>query len=1801
MPVTRSQRGAARTAEDSTSATATSDTDYTTTATTSGTERTTSEETVASQGAASQPGRTMTLVPAGSTRQASPQARTARTARTRASTMRRTLEAQEELARLELAQAEAAARLARIRLQRAQEEEEDSVYGSSDDERNKDIEEWIRSSGRQEAEEPKPEPQKKPKDTAKDIVHAFKEALRENTAQPKYIQELPVFEGDSCEWTAFRVVYDDTATMFTATQNMARLRRAIKGAAREGIKSLLYSEAQPSEVMDALRRRYGRPDALVLAELEKVKALPRMTESPRDICVFASQINNSVAAIRGLKRQQYLHSPDMVKSIIEKMPTILKFRWYDYTARKEDDAFSDLRLIGEFLNQEADKCGAFATLEENRATSRRPLRHSAHNVQEEARRCPHCDEAHALLECVNFQKAPVRERWHIVKQNRICFKCLGGKHRKESCRKPPCRICKKWHHALLHVDVRTEEREPTTSEMNVTAAVNTARNARALLKMARVKVFGPKGTRQITALLDEGSTLTLLDSTVAEELGINGRPQELSIETVGGKRLKTRSIETDLQIKGRGQKFKRTLHGVRTMDNLQLSPQFVDKKIIESCSHLKDLVETLWHEAEAPALLIGQDNWDCIVSLEVRRGRPGQLVASRTKLGWVLHGTEHGGRSVHQVNTCLHMKEDAIYELMKEHFALESLGVQAKRPTTDIEARALSLLESTSRRREDGRYEVSLLWKQDNSIMPESRDMALSRLKNIERKLQRDQHMKTEYTRQIKHLLEEGYAEEAPEDCLSKRKWYLPHFAVTHPLKKKIRIVFDAASRSHGISLNDALLPGPDLLQSLFGVLLRFRQGPIAVAADIKEMFLQVRIKPEDRDSLRFLWRENDNDPIREYRMTSVVFGAASSPCSAIYAKNKNAEDWSQMYPEAATAIVRNHYMDDYLQSFHDVSKGQEIAHQVNEVHLKAHFELRGWASNHEGLLRHLGVKKSTAEVVAIGESEEKTLGLRWLTKSDELGFRTELRKTPEDVASGESTPTKRQVTSAVMATFDPLGLVSPIVIQGKKLIQRIWRSGVGWDDAIDEEDYEVWKKYLQAMKTASDLLIPRCITPICTEGELHTFVDASESAYAAAVYWRAREQDGFRLNLVAAKARVAPLKPTSIPRLELQAALLGARLSRSIEGELDLKITKRTYWSDSSVVLSWIKSDPRTFKTFVAHRLAEIEELTNAKDWRWVSTSDNPADDATRQTPDNFDAAHRWFKGPEFLHRDESQWPTPRKFERHGTDEDKSDKVYHAFVEAESTPSPERFSSWLRLWRTTARVLQFIKLCRNKHAVNACRKRDETWKPQKPKIAKKTTQRKGEPTRNFSVIDHETLVEAEKLLLKRSQGESFADEISSAKKGHSLGRTSKLRLFETKYQDGLLRLQSRVGAISGVSGTYKTPILLDAKNHIARLILEDYHRRFNHANHATVMNEIRQRYWIIGLRAAIKGMQRRCQTCIMRRASPVTPPMGDLPEERLRHGTHPFTCTGVDYFGPMTITVARRNEKRWGALFTCLTTRAIHLELVPTLSTDSMIMALRRFAARRGAPRVLYSDNGTNFIGANRELKEAWEALAKDNLATEAEKLGVHWKFIPPGAPNMGGAWERMVRSIKVALEATLRERRPREEVLHTLLLEAEHIVNSRPLTNLTDNAEEEALTPNHFLIGRSCGAARIGAFANEELVGRDTWKTTQLLADHFWKRWLQEYLPTLLPRRIDGRTDRARNLREGDIVYIVDPTLPRCTWPRGRVKATHPGVDGRVRVVDVSTKAGVLRRPASRIVLLVPMESPGQEIGATARGGEL
>lgn len=312
---------------------------------------------------------------------------------------------------------------------------------------------------------------------------------------------------------------------------------------------------------------------------------------------------------------------------------------------------------------------------------------------------------------------------------------------------------------------------------------------------------------------------------------------------------------------------------------------------------------------------------------------------------------------------------------------------------------------------------------------------------------------------------------------------------------------------------------------------------------------------------------------------------------------------------------------------------------------------------------------------------------------------------------------------------------------------------------------------------------------------------------------------------------------------------------------------------------------------------------------------------------------------------------------------------------------------------------------------------------------------------------------------------------------------------------------------------------------------------------------------------------------------------MADLPAVRLQHNRRPFSFSGVDFFGPLEVTVGRRRCKRYGMLFTCLTVRAIHIELTEDLSTDSTIMALRRMAARRGMPQVIISDNGTNLRGADTELKRSIAEVDTEAVREAGAVRGVDWRFIPPGAPEMGGSWERMIRTVKSSLKVVLKSRAPHPDTLSTLLAEVEALVNSRPITHVSSDPNyPEALTPNHFLIGTSSTSPQFGRYDDFDLCLRKRWRVAQRLADMFWARWLKEYLPTLLPRQ--KWTQETKPLEVGDYVILIDPNLERGRWRHGIVSATHVARDGRVRIVDVRTRTGVLRRPVTRVALLSPRD---------------
>lgn len=378
-------------------------------------------------------------------------------------------------------------------------------------------------------------------------------------------------------------------------------------------------------------------------------------------------------------------------------------------------------------------------------------------------------------------------------------------------------------------------------------------------------------------------------------------------------------------------------------------------------------------------------------------------------------------------------------------------------------------------------------------------------------------------------------------------------------------------------------------------------------------------------------------------------------------------------------------------------------------------------------------------------------------------------------------------------------------------------------------------------------------------------------------------------------------------------------------------------------------------------------------------------------------------------------------------------------------------------------------------------------------------------------------LQKAELSWIRKVQQESFGLEFQQIKNGKELDKNSRLKnLSPIINDDDLIRIDGRIQAANDVPYEVKFPIILDGKNRYTRLMVQYYHEKFGHASPETVVNELRQKYWIIKLCPTVRSISSQCQWCRIQKAKPQITRMDDLPIERLGHHRRSFTFCGIDYFGPMLITIGRRNEKRWGVLITCLTTRAIHLEIASSMSTNSAIMALRRMIARRGSPSEIFSDNGTNLMGMDLELQKSIKDVDFSTIEQEMTSRGIKWRYIPPATPHMGGSWERLVRSVKLALAVTLKSRAPKEEVLSTLLAEAENIINSRPLTHVSiDHQEMESLTPNHFLIDSSSGASIPGNFTNDDLCSRNTWRKSQRLADMFWARWLKEYMPSLVVRK--------------------------------------------------------------------------------------
>ncbi|XP_058828010.1 uncharacterized protein LOC131687931 [Topomyia yanbarensis] len=1603
-------------------------------------------------------------------------------------------------------------------------------------------------------------------------------------------RELPRFSGDPQDWPMFHSSFKNTTEVcgYSDAENLARLQRSLGGAALEAVRSRLLLPASVPYVMETLHKLYGRPEILISSLLKKVRNVPPpKSDNLSSIVAYGLSIQNLVDHIILSDQQAHLWNPMLLQELIDKLPTSLKMQWGTF---KQAFANVNLATFNSFMSGLVNLASELSIDVSSVQNYHQPQRAEKSKPKEKlfthaneppsvskefvikghtSKACSYCEEdSHLILNCPRFKSLDIGGRWKVMRQKNLCRLCLIP-HSKWPCRsKKECGVngCRVRHHMLLHSN-RSDTSDGSRSGEIVHQNHHSTKSF-SLFRYLPVTLYGDGEQVETFVFLDDGSSCTLLEEGIAAQLGIEGEPDNLWLSWTGKiSRHEKTSKRMSVKISGNGHRETFQLANVRTVRELGLPSQTLDyTELSNTFPHLQGLPVASYTDAK-PGMVIGLEHVRLLTSLKTREGSSNEPVAAKTRLGWCVYGRNNGTEgSIEQVHvhTCGEITNSDLHDSMRKFFAVED-AASVQQLESEEDKRARSILEATTVRK-GSRMETGLLWRKEDVNFPDSYQMEISRLKGLEKRLAKDPELRRKVNEQIESYEQKQYVCKVSSAEMAnanpRRVWYLPLGVVTNPKKpNKIRLVWDAAAKACGVAFNDMLLKGPDLLVSLVNVLLRFREGKIAVCSDIREMFLRILIREEDKWSQCFVWRSCPSDEVQIYTINVAMFGATSSPCTAQFVKNKNALEYAESYPRAVNAIIYNHYVDDFLDSVNSVEEAVQLVKQVQFIHAAVGFEFGKIMSNSQEVLDRLGETSSPDSKSLVLDNDhtyERVLGVVWVPSADHFTF--DRYGVVDVLGSGQTVPTKRQVLRIVMKLYDPLGFVAHFVVQGKILMQEIWRTGTNWDEPISEQLYDLWSRWIELYETIDEVQVPRCFfgnftTPEVDEIEIHVFTDASVAACACVVYLRMAHSGGSWCSLVAAKTKVAPLRALSIPRLELQAAMMGARLLHNVCSALTLNIHKRYLWTDSSTVLAWLRSDSCRYHQFVSFRVGEILSLTSVDEWYHVPSKLNVADDATK-----------------FLRNAKDQWPKQSNKVDEVDASIEEIQMVAVHLTLEEIVDIERFSNWNRLVRAMAYVHRAIR----------------SWKQ-----IENNKHRRQNP-------DQEDFVKAEETLWRQAQSQAYSEEIRQLNIDGSVDKRSSLcSLLPFSDEHRVMRIRGRIGNAPHIPYAAKYPVVLPREHRITFLLVNYYHQRFLHANGETVYNELRQNFYIPKLRMLIRKVGRSCQYCKVQKAVPVPPQMAPLPKERLTPFVRPFTYIGVDYMGPFEVKVGRSLVKRWICLFTCLTVRAVHLELAHSLSTSSCVMAFRRFVARRGAPLEVFSDNGTNFVGANRQLSEEKQKLQEIvvDCANTFTNAHTQWHFNVPAAPHMGGPWERMVKSVKVAMKAVSDSpRHPSDEVLETIMLEAEGIVNSRPLTYVPlEAADQEVLTPNHFLLHGSNG---IKQPASEPAITgnvlQDSWKLAQHIGNEFWRRWIREYLP-MLTRRAKW-FDTVKPLEPGDLVVIVDEHA-RNRWERGRILETFPDKSGQVRRATVQTNRGVFERPAVKLAVL-DVVSCNQKSGEAAAG---
>ncbi|UYV60694.1 hypothetical protein LAZ67_1001945 [Cordylochernes scorpioides] len=894
------------------------------------------------------------------------------------------------------------------------------------------------------------------------------------------------------------------------------------------------------------------------------------------------------------------------------------------------------------------------SLSKKNTGSKMPTAFDLANTTQMRNNCIFCGNGHPSQECYSGQRMHLPEKKDKANGKNVCFWCLLPGHGFKKCRiKPRCPVCGGKHYPIMcptleaqktshlqKAELKVSGESPATKQETANQFTSTTLNNATVggvyLQTLIVKISGPKGKHNVRVLLDCGSQRFYISKRMVDALGLK-RVQQVTLthNLFGGGEIR--------QKKNNVYKVNVSSLNNEYMDDLK----FLDQEVI--CGHISQVQDhTILNELKTRGInltdicqgeeisihmLIGSDLLSSILTGRMQILQNG-VVATETKLGWTVMGPAIGKDMEDSclIVTSFHVNSFDVQDLWK----LDVLGIMDAAETKsrkELIKASNTHFKETVKRNESGRYIVSLPWIAGHSPVP-------------------GKMLYEKYDTIFEEWEKETFIEEVED------KWeecsYLPHRPVLKDSHTTpIRPVFDASCKKKGLpSLNQCLEKGDNLIELIPDLLLRFRLGKYGIIADIRKAFLQIQVREEDREFLRFLWWKKDQKTLKFYRHCRVVFGLTSSPF-LLAATIKYHLSLPQFQDNrCAELLARSFYVDNCILSLSSTNDVKKIIKESSDIMMQAKFELRDWMWNEPGI-----TKQDPASI----------LGMKWHLQTDTIAINVQSLKNIDE----EKSITKRSILSACHRIFDPIQFTCPDTIKIKKMVQDAWKENKSWDEPLNEDrrvEFIKWRK--QALEL-DRIKIPRWILPIKGRTTLHVFCDASAIAYATVIFMRIENASVIVVRFVEARNRLATIKRITIPRLELLACLIGARLLVHVLENLEESPEKIQCWTDSSPALYWIQQQ-ENWAQFVSNRVKEITTLTKSEDWNHVAGEHNPADLPSRgESPSKFTKSG-WWEGPKWLQEKKEDWPVSKvQYDLEAIEEERRKTVVAGFVAKKPEENP--------------------------------------------------------------------------------------------------------------------------------------------------------------------------------------------------------------------------------------------------------------------------------------------------------------------------------------------------------------------------------------------------------------------------------------------------------------------------------------------------------------------------------------------------